>query len=122
MHHSCNLKYVIHGGMGRIPLEPKGAIEAVGGLNGPKARGPEPYRRHKDTPKPKNKYRGLGVELWELARKANDGRIWPEAINDDWGNKRAGEGDMAKGPWKTKWGQSAIKDMVCPIGPNLVPG
>ncbi|MBW0489242.1 hypothetical protein O181_028957 [Austropuccinia psidii MF-1] len=71
--------------------------------------GPEP-------PGLQTKIEAWGLGIWKLARKANDGRIWPEAINDDWGHERPREGAMSKGD------QLAIKDMVCPIGPNLVPG
>ncbi|MBW0526168.1 hypothetical protein O181_065883 [Austropuccinia psidii MF-1] len=43
--------------------------------------GPEPPRKQKDTPRPKNKDEDLGVgDMEELAREAKDGRIWPEAI------------------------------------------
>ncbi|MBW0566493.1 hypothetical protein O181_106208 [Austropuccinia psidii MF-1] len=39
------------------------AIEAIGGISGPK-----------------RKIETWGLEIWKLAREANDGRIWPEAI------------------------------------------
>ncbi|MBW0522752.1 hypothetical protein O181_062467 [Austropuccinia psidii MF-1] len=43
--------------------------------------GPEPPRTQKDTPRPKNKDKDLGLgDMEELAREAKDGRIWPEAI------------------------------------------
>ncbi|MBW0569445.1 hypothetical protein O181_109160 [Austropuccinia psidii MF-1] len=42
---------------------------------------PEPSKTQKDTPRPKNKDKDLGVgDMEELAREAKDGRIWPEAI------------------------------------------
>ncbi|MBW0483050.1 hypothetical protein O181_022765 [Austropuccinia psidii MF-1] len=75
-----------------------------------------PLRDKRTPPGPKTKTEAWGLGIWKLARKANDGRIWPESINDYWGHERAGEGAMDKG------GQLAIKDMVLPIGPNLVPG
>ncbi|MBW0536134.1 hypothetical protein O181_075849, partial [Austropuccinia psidii MF-1] len=40
--------------------------------------GPEPPRRQKDTPGPKTKTETWGLEIWKLAREANDGRIWPK--------------------------------------------
>ncbi|MBW0545670.1 hypothetical protein O181_085385 [Austropuccinia psidii MF-1] len=43
--------------------------------------GQEPPRTQKDTPRPKNKDKDLGVgDMEELDREAKDGRIWPEAI------------------------------------------
>ncbi|MBW0587287.1 hypothetical protein O181_127002 [Austropuccinia psidii MF-1] len=43
--------------------------------------GPEPPRKQKDTPRPKNKAKDLGVgNMEELAREANYGRIWPGAM------------------------------------------
>ncbi|MBW0490726.1 hypothetical protein O181_030441 [Austropuccinia psidii MF-1] len=31
-------------------------------------------------PGPKTRIETWGLEIWKLAREANDGRIWPEAI------------------------------------------
>ncbi|MBW0529485.1 hypothetical protein O181_069200 [Austropuccinia psidii MF-1] len=45
--------------------------------------GPKPMkraRRQRDPPGPKRKIEGWGLRIWELAREANDGRIWPEVI------------------------------------------
>ncbi|MBW0490022.1 hypothetical protein O181_029737 [Austropuccinia psidii MF-1] len=49
-------------------------------------------------PGPKTKIEAWGLGMWKLARKANDGRIWLEAKNDDCSHERPGEGAMAKGP------------------------
>ncbi|MBW0511632.1 hypothetical protein O181_051347 [Austropuccinia psidii MF-1] len=59
--------------------------------------GPEPPRTQKDTPRARNKDKDVGVgDMEELAREAKDGRIWPEAIYDDWSHKGPGNSDMAK--------------------------
>ncbi|MBW0575135.1 hypothetical protein O181_114850 [Austropuccinia psidii MF-1] len=84
--------------------------------------GPEPMmraRRQRDPPRPKTKIEIWGLRIWKLAREANDGRIWPEAINDGSGNKRSGNGDMAKIPESTRKGKIGHKDMMWPIGPRL---
>ncbi|MBW0528448.1 hypothetical protein O181_068163 [Austropuccinia psidii MF-1] len=41
-------------------------------------------RRQRDPPGPQTKIEAWGLRIWELAREANDGRIWPEATNDGW--------------------------------------
>ncbi|MBW0560895.1 hypothetical protein O181_100610 [Austropuccinia psidii MF-1] len=57
-----------------------------------------------------------GLVRCELTKRANDGRIWPEAINGHW------DGLWRKSHWTPKGGQWAINDMTWPIGPNLAPG
>ncbi|MBW0577478.1 hypothetical protein O181_117193 [Austropuccinia psidii MF-1] len=45
--------------------------------------GPNPMmmaRGPRDPPRPKTKIEAWGLRIWKLAREANDGRIWPEAI------------------------------------------
>ncbi|MBW0585795.1 hypothetical protein O181_125510 [Austropuccinia psidii MF-1] len=60
------------------------AIEAVGGLNGPKpkmmARGARTPWKTKGPLGPKSKIKAWGLVRWKLAKEPNDGRIWPEAI------------------------------------------
>ncbi|MBW0590974.1 hypothetical protein O181_130689 [Austropuccinia psidii MF-1] len=42
--------------------------------------GLEAPRRQNDPPGPKSKMKAPGLVKWELAKNANDGRIWPEAM------------------------------------------
>ncbi|MBW0590944.1 hypothetical protein O181_130659 [Austropuccinia psidii MF-1] len=45
--------------------------------------GPEPMmraRRQSDPNRPKTKIEAWGLRIWKLAREADDGSIWPEAI------------------------------------------
>ncbi|MBW0574463.1 hypothetical protein O181_114178 [Austropuccinia psidii MF-1] len=37
-------------------------------------------RGQRDPPGQKTRIEAWGLRIWELARKANDGRVWPEAI------------------------------------------
>ncbi|MBW0572463.1 hypothetical protein O181_112178 [Austropuccinia psidii MF-1] len=69
-----------------------------------------------DPPGPKSMMKAWGLVRCELAKRANDGRIWPEAINGHW------DGLLRKSHWTPKGGQWAINDMTWPIGPNLAPG
>ncbi|MBW0549554.1 hypothetical protein O181_089269 [Austropuccinia psidii MF-1] len=57
-----------------------------------------PLGDRETPPRPKKKIEAWGLRIWELAREANDGRIWPEDINDGWGHNWPGKSDMAKGP------------------------
>ncbi|MBW0592476.1 hypothetical protein O181_132191 [Austropuccinia psidii MF-1] len=70
------------------------------------ARGPGGPRRQNDPSGPKSKMKAWGLVKWELAKKANEGRIWPDAIRWPLG------GVMAWVPWNTQGGQLAIKDMT----------
>ncbi|MBW0572557.1 hypothetical protein O181_112272 [Austropuccinia psidii MF-1] len=74
-------------------------------------RGLEAPRRQNDPPGPKSKMKPCGLVKWELAKKANDGRIWP-----------IGMGCGVRAIEHPKRGQWAIDDMTWPIGPNLAPG
>ncbi|MBW0537934.1 hypothetical protein O181_077649 [Austropuccinia psidii MF-1] len=56
-----------------------------------------PLEDKRTPPGPKSKTKAWGLVRWELANVANDGRIWPEARNDQeevlWSNcHRAPEG------------------------------
>ncbi|MBW0550532.1 hypothetical protein O181_090247 [Austropuccinia psidii MF-1] len=62
------------------------------------ARFPRTPLGDKRTPQAQKKLEAWGLGIWKLDRKANDGRIWTEAINDDWAHERPGKGAMAKGP------------------------
>ncbi|MBW0519616.1 hypothetical protein O181_059331 [Austropuccinia psidii MF-1] len=44
-----------------------------------------PLEDKRTPPGPKSKIKGWGLVMWKLAKEANDGRIWPEAMNDDGG-------------------------------------
>ncbi|MBW0565591.1 hypothetical protein O181_105306 [Austropuccinia psidii MF-1] len=47
------------------------------------ARGPRTPRKTKGPPRRKIKDKGLAVGKMEIGQGGNDGRIWPEALNDD---------------------------------------
>ncbi|MBW0497463.1 hypothetical protein O181_037178 [Austropuccinia psidii MF-1] len=61
---------------GRLGQNPTNERGWLGSLEAP--------RRQKDTPGPKSKMKAWGLARRKLAKKANDGRIWPEAINGHW--------------------------------------
>ncbi|MBW0537636.1 hypothetical protein O181_077351 [Austropuccinia psidii MF-1] len=48
------------------------------------ARGPGDPWKTKEPPGPKSRVKAWGLVRWKLAKKANDGRIWPEGINGHW--------------------------------------
>ncbi|MBW0511691.1 hypothetical protein O181_051406 [Austropuccinia psidii MF-1] len=68
------------GHLGLSPAKERGWRKAKGDWLG----GLEAPRRQKESPGPKSKIKAQGLVIWKLAKEANDGRIWPEAINDDW--------------------------------------
>ncbi|MBW0497908.1 hypothetical protein O181_037623 [Austropuccinia psidii MF-1] len=82
------------GHLGPRPSHEKGLTKDEGyGLG---AQNPPGDKRTPPGPKPK--IEAWGLEIWKLARKANNRRRWPKAISDHWGHEGPGEISMAKGP------------------------